>query len=712
MSYLQDKEFMIALQTQQIKQQNVKIVVYDKQQSDNLTLYKNMLYNDLNASNREVIKDTLENMVDLPIYELQGKVTQAPSISIDGSSLLRRAGSLSLIVERTDNDLQELQTVLCLNKKIKIFVGIENNINNKYDKICWIPVGVFVITQIQFQHTNSDLSINLSFKDKMALLNGECGGTFPAAITFGDVEVKIEAKEIEYTGEVPYPKEPQENVLYVFNEGGNKTYKMWSALDGWTDSDQSKEGEIVKVSQRIYDIIKTCVVWYGNETPSNLIINDVPLIAKTTVRYIGSSEIYFNTMSRQFSRDSSVLTSGSTWLTINYNEDCGYMFTDFTYAGELAANAGDSVVSVLEKIIEQLGNFECFYDVEGRFVFQERKNYLNKAFTNTDELFDKKAIIDNNNYLADFSNNTQTSFSFKDSNLIQSFSNTPKFSDIKNDFHVWGKLTESSYLHYHLAIKKKPELPYRERQVVYEVDDRGEYTGKLRLAKDIDTDVDNYAPVDWRAELYLQGLENKAIGVRPDQYQNELLDLFDNIYNMKEKEFKSDKVNNPNGLLYFIDYIEPLDGLEDISVDSLGSRIKTISRDDIKKIYDSNLQEDIILIGENESLEQQARLIKKCVTEGYTYSRVPTDIAREMAIGTNGYSAESVLRQELFNITSEQNAISINCIPLYNLEPNTKIEVYDKDSKISGEFMITSLNVPLNGQSTMTISASKINSKN
>jgi len=35
-------------------------------------------------------------------------------------------------------------------------------------------------------------------------------------------------------------------------------------------------------------------------------------------------------------------------------------------------------------------------------------------------------------------NNGTSAFEFNDSNLIASYSNTPKYSEIKNDFMVWG----------------------------------------------------------------------------------------------------------------------------------------------------------------------------------------------------------------------------------------------------------------------------------
>jgi hypothetical protein len=48
-----------------------------------------------------------------------------------------------------------------------------------------------------------------------------------------------------------------------------------------------------------------------------------------------------------------------------------------TYPGELVANIGETVVSVLDKIKTALGNFEYFYDLDGKFHFRKIKNFVN-----------------------------------------------------------------------------------------------------------------------------------------------------------------------------------------------------------------------------------------------------------------------------------------------------------------------------------------------
>jgi hypothetical protein len=56
-------------------------------------------------------------------------------------------------------------------------------------------------------------------------------------------------------------------------------------------------------------------------------------------------------------------------IKFDYGDLAGYRLTDLTFAGELKANVGETLVSVLDKIKNMLGNFEYFYNLDGKFVF-------------------------------------------------------------------------------------------------------------------------------------------------------------------------------------------------------------------------------------------------------------------------------------------------------------------------------------------------------
>jgi hypothetical protein len=54
---------------------------------------------------------------------------------------------------------------------------------------------------------------------------------------------------------------------------------------------------------------------------------------------------------------------------IEQGQVAGYSETELTYTGDLIANAGESITSVLDKIKNMLGDFEYFYNLDGQFVF-------------------------------------------------------------------------------------------------------------------------------------------------------------------------------------------------------------------------------------------------------------------------------------------------------------------------------------------------------
>jgi len=54
---------------------------------------------------------------------------------------------------------------------------------------------------------------------------------------------------------------------------------------------------------------------------------------------------------------------------IGTGDTIGYTPIDLVYPDELVASVGESVTSILDKIIQVLGDFEYFYNLKGQFVF-------------------------------------------------------------------------------------------------------------------------------------------------------------------------------------------------------------------------------------------------------------------------------------------------------------------------------------------------------
>jgi hypothetical protein len=118
---------------------------------------------------------------------------------------------------------------------------------------------------------------------------------------------------------------------------------------------------------------------------------------------------------------------------IKYGDTAGYRLTDLTYAGDLIFSAGSAITKMLDAIVKQLGEFEYFYDIDGKFIFQRKKIYFNIAWN-------IGTTVEHETYYDNVENASASAYTFTNSVLIDSFNNKPNFNNIRNDFAVWGKL--------------------------------------------------------------------------------------------------------------------------------------------------------------------------------------------------------------------------------------------------------------------------------
>ena len=126
---------------------------------------------------------------------------------------------------------------------------------------------------------------------------------------------------------------------------------------------------------------------------------------------------------------------------------------------------------------------------------------------------------------------------------------------------------------------------------------------------------------------------------------------------------------------------------------------KTLNDSNINCIYFPDVDKTLILKKNDEVPEDK-------LTE-YTVIRVDDDIYNQIYAGGSQNSAFEQARQLICQNTSYANTISISCIPIYYLEPNTTIYVEDKESSIEGYYVINTISLPLTYNGNMTISASK-----
>ena len=78
-----------------------------------------------------------------------------------------------------------------------------------------------------------------------------------------------------------------------------------------------------------------------------------------------------------------------------------------------------------------------------------------------------------------------------------------------------------------------------------------------------------------------------------------------------------------------------------------------------------------------------------------------------IAMGTIENSAYDLLRSSLHEHLSFNNNITIQALPIYHLDANSRISVDDTESDIHGDYVINSITLPLALNGMMSINARK-----
>lgn len=679
----------------------------------------------------QYVKLTVLDFQEKPISEIAGLITGG-NFNLDGSSAMRRTGNLTMVADEFMYDLTTTRSLISINKKIQVLIGFTNNSNSYADyDIIWFPMGIYVIMNVNINKSSSGLSISLTLHDKMAFLNGECGGTLPASVTFSDVE------------------------------------------------DINEDGTIIITHPTIYQIIQQLVNHFGGQQLGKIIINDVDSKIKKVMRWrddvaplylleqkaqdgIGLS--FYSTDAEQIEKRREQWGGVGTIRTFNYGEDAGYILADFVYPTQLIGNAGETVVSILDKIKNTLGNYQYFYDINGNFIFQEKKNYLNTTFSTTklQEIITDTREDEHGNvyplygssYKGDYTRGKSV-YEFNDSNIILSYQNTPQYQQIKNDFVVWGvrnSVTGSKIpIRYHLAIDKKPKVGNTYKVFFYTDPDDGIKKAKVPIivnsyndlpvpgqvglyymttnntvyrwdsdkyveqGDDLrkhysvveDAQIKEITTTDYRSELYFAGVANQPYGLASNYYYAQLKNEWPKLYDLDgdPPAFKQELIDEPSNMDFFLDFIDSPYSISEFGVDNIGRRTAIISNNTINCIFEPN-NPNIIIINSN-GTEDVAVQIENCKKRRLDYCLVDPAIYQELISGGVLRSAYEQIRSELYQYTSYNQQVSLTTLPIYYLEPNVRITIEDSETGISGDYIIKSISLPLDIGGTMNISCTK-----
>ena len=728
-----------------------------------------------------------------PLEQIEGSITQG-SVNIDGRSAVRRTCSLSMVPQT-----QEFRSYQwTLNSKFQLEIGLKNNIDSNYSDIVWFKQGMFVLTSFNSSQSTNNFTISLQGKDKMCLLNGEVSGNLESEVDFGTIEEenqegqwtirKLPIIEIIRNAVHTYGGEPIHNI--IINDLDTYGVELLEYRHDTPLYLYKKEGETIYSNALLENDAKI----YNNNTQSLKDLTD-EYLEQLVTGMAGNT----NPKSVQYDNKNYIFTK------IQYGDTAGYRTTDLVYAGDLVANIGDNLVSILDKIKNMLVEFEYFYDIDGRFIFQKKQSYLETMWSPLSAASQKPSE------LGAFSNSV---YSFKGLSQVTAFNNSPNINNVKNDYSVWGTRKGVSGadipIHMRYAIDIKP-IQYTSVEVSEkDVEDYNEkYGTKLEGQKKTRYATFGVAPVDWREIIYQMAIDHFKYGHLDDfelklqaanpneypngitgyeqyyidllgfwrqlyisrkelgQYQQDVRDLKDekkniefdlgnwydslsapnytlNVSSDPEKRIQAQKeiddinqtikemqqeldacnqaieekeniiaqyytdeksqyylwnkevIEHPETLNFWFDFLDTTGELEQFNVKTIGNRPKVVNDNNVKSIYYRDTPEVIF----TSNLEAEDQIT------GFKYIQVP-GIDYMFSISAQGKSAKERVDELLYEHGYCSESISITSVPLYFLQPNTRISVQDNENNINGDYIISQMTIPLTYNGTMSITATK-----
>ena len=760
-----------------------------------------------------------------PIEQIEGRVT-AGSINIDGDSAVRRTCSLSLVAKEVNIN----EFYWGLSNKFRLHIGLRNIINTKYPEIIWFKMGTYVITSFNTSLTTNNYTISVSGKDKMCLLNGDIGGSLASSVDFGSIET-YDTIYTEKVFEDPKAQYVANKFYYYVGKDPASNKDIFKLAENEYNSRMTYyvREELYNIEKLpLKMIIREAVHTYANEPYHNIIINDLeetglelleyrgddssPLYivknvgvppeddgtypsldgdinvvpnGKLKIQRRGSSDILaiedladeeYDTLIDGFNENAtwvSLLTGHPqqyyTVVKLGYGDSAGYRLTDLVYAGDLMGAIGASLTSILDKIKNMLGDFEYFYDVDGRFIFQRKKVYINTSWSTL-------TSIEGEIHAEASAGTSSAVYSFEDNNLITAFQNTPVLTNLRNDFSVWGTRTSATGaeipIHARFAIDTKPtfykslsngniyvsarnemypsaiirdwrELIYQMAVDYFKYNQEPDFLPRLikantALHKNLNTnevELKQYYPTGftgyenyytdmqgfWR-QLYNPDAELKYT-FTGGKYETVRKFVNNDTGEFKEYEdwvpvvwsedgtcdyyledghpyqyWNKNVREYPETLNFWFDFLDSGE-LQQFAVSVVGNRPKSVNDKDITSIYFRETPNIIYTAYQDYDPAD--------IKPGYTYAFISQGLESMFSISAQGKSAKDKIDELLYNHAYCVENISITAIPIYYLEPNTRIFVHDESSQINGEYLVSKLTIPLTYNGTMSITATK-----
>ena len=192
-----------------------------------------------------------------------------------------------------------------------------------------------------------------------------------------------------------------------------------------------------------------------------------------------------------------------------------------------------------------------------------------------------------------------------------------------------------------------------------------------------------------------------------EQYYRDMMGFWRELYAPPEEEVEGCEYDpdtrwnvnikeNQDLLPFWFDFLDTGE-LMQFSTRLIGDRIKVVSDDKVNSVY--YRYTPAIIFTDDQTAEGASTAFT-----GYRHFSLPNS-SQMFAKSAQGKSAKDVIDNLLYQHGYCSSSITINCVPIYYLQPNTRIRIEDEESGIRGDYIINRLSIPLTYNGTMNINA-------
>lgn len=721
------------------------------------------------VNQKQYIKITLLNWKEEPLKEIQGELSTG-TMTKDGSSVFRRTMSFTASVSNGDYDISSAEADFAINKKIFVEVGVKNY-SKEYTEypILWFPQGVFFISSFSCtSSTTSAVNLTIQLKDKMASLNGDVGGIIPSTTIFDELDTQSPSGEYITKKVLIYDiimelvnhfgGEDMNNIVIEDVDTRIKRIMQWRGSNPaylvlkknnkdnepsydlvLNPEDEKTNNTTIKTLYQfnlgddigyIYDDF----VWNGELTsaPGDTVVTVLDKIKSALGNYeyfydefgvfhFREIKNYLNTTQGKVLLEN---MSKNDYLVEINNGKSIYNFSDDKNISSISVNPkydnikNDYVIHG----VRQGTSSDQKYDIMYHLAIDEKPRL--------DESDDDNHFYNLLFYIDDNTKETKACFP----KLVDAL---PKVGDMDVIYGISPKgYTDSTGIEKEkmVSVKKYGQAqndPSFDYIFVYwngsqysdiklpEVDDSKRYYPEKFNSS---IKKKGYFPKDWRTFLYLYGMRAQANATDAGYYYAELSAFWPQIYDLVEQKFyKNDTSAASTSTIiqlwnsdlangnYYLDFIDPSESsLGEFAVNNIGRRSDVVSNDDINCLFQPDIPDVVYINIDDEDESRRKNYIDECEAKGQSYCQLKGDMYYTLATGGIKNGAFDQIKYELYLHTNYQKTLSITALPAFYLEPNSRVNINDKSTNTYGDFMITSITIPLGPGSLMSVSCSEV----